>query len=82
MGISADLFQQVEYPTGTLNAAARASPINNNFPKEELVWEPSDERKKRQRCEEILAIQSYGLKKRYEHIGAKTAVCIKTVIIV
>lgn len=26
------------------------------------------------RCEEILAIQSYGLKKRYEHTGCKTAV--------
>ncbi len=39
-----------------------------------MPFVPSDERKKRQRCEEILAIQSYGLKKRYEHIGAKTAV--------
>lgn len=31
-----------------------------------------DEREKR--CEEILSIQSYGLKKRYEHTGSRTAV--------
>ena len=35
---------------------------------------PSDEEKRNRRCEEILSIQSYGLKKRYEHIGLKTAV--------
>lgn len=35
---------------------------------------PTDKEKRRQRCEEILSIQSYGLKKRLEHTGAKTAV--------
>ncbi len=35
---------------------------------------PSDEKMRRQRCEEILSIQSYGLKKRMEHTGAKSAV--------
>ena len=35
---------------------------------------PSDETKKNRRCEEILSIQSYGLKKRYEHTGLKSAV--------
>ncbi len=35
---------------------------------------PKDEEKRSRRCEEILSIQSYGLKKRYEHTGAKTAV--------
>lgn len=35
---------------------------------------PGDEATKARRCEEILSIQSYGLKKRYEHTGLKTAV--------
>ncbi|MDE7252108.1 MAG: NAD(+) synthase [Acetatifactor sp.] len=35
---------------------------------------PSDEEKRSRRCEEILSIQSYGLKKRYEHTGLKKAV--------
>lgn len=34
---------------------------------------PSDEATKARRCEEILSIQSYGLKKRYEHTGLKAA---------
>ena len=35
---------------------------------------PEKEEDRARRCEEILAIQSQGLKKRYEHIGCKTAV--------
>ena len=35
---------------------------------------PSDERLRSERCEEILSIQSYGLKKRYEHTNCKSAV--------
>ena len=35
---------------------------------------PSDEASLRRRCEEILDIQSMGLKKRLAHTGAKTAV--------
>ena len=35
---------------------------------------PSDDRTKRERCETIFEIQAFGLKKRYEHTGAKTAV--------
>lgn len=35
---------------------------------------PGDEEKRRQRCEEILSIQSYGLKKRLEHTGSRFAV--------
>ncbi len=35
---------------------------------------PQNEAKRMKRCEEILSIQAYGLKKRYEHTGAKTAV--------
>lgn len=35
---------------------------------------PSNKEERDQVCEEILQIQSYGLKKRYEHIGCKSAV--------
>ncbi len=35
---------------------------------------PSDERTRSERCEDILSIQSQGLKKRLVHIGCKTAV--------
>ena len=35
---------------------------------------PTDERLRNHRCEEILSIQAYGLKKRYEHTGLKSAV--------
>ncbi len=35
---------------------------------------PSDEEKRNHRCEEILSIQSYGLKKRCEHTGLQKAV--------
>lgn len=35
---------------------------------------PTEREKRQQRCEEILSIQAYGLKKRYEHTGCKTAV--------
>lgn len=39
-----------------------------------MPFVPGEEQKRNKRCEEILSIQSYGLKKRYEHTGCKTAV--------
>lgn len=39
-----------------------------------MPFVPSDEEKRRQRCKEILSIQSYGLKKRLEHTGLSAAV--------
>lgn len=39
-----------------------------------MPFVPGEEEKRNRRCEEILSIQSYGLKKRYEHTGVKTAV--------
>lgn len=39
-----------------------------------LPFVPSDEAAREKRCEEILAIQSMGLKKRLDHTNAKTAV--------
>lgn len=35
---------------------------------------PSDQAERDKRCDEILSIQSYGLKKRYEHTGCQSAV--------
>ncbi len=46
--------------------------LDRGFPNMPFV--PMDEETKKRRCEEILSIQSYGLKKRYEHTGLKTAV--------
>lgn len=39
-----------------------------------MPFVPSDEKERNERCEEILSIQSYGLKKRYEHTGSESAV--------
>ncbi len=39
-----------------------------------MPFVPGDEKARYKRCEEILSIQSYGLKKRYEHTGLATAV--------
>lgn len=39
-----------------------------------MPFVPGDEEKRRQRCEEILSIQSYGLKKRLEHTKLQAAV--------
>jgi NAD+ synthase (glutamine-hydrolysing) len=39
-----------------------------------MPFVPADEKEKSKRCEKALSIQSYGLKKRYEHTGMKTAV--------
>ena len=39
-----------------------------------MPFVPSDNTERNRRCEEILSIQSYGLKKRYEHTGCKKAV--------
>lgn len=39
-----------------------------------LPFVPVKEEKRRERCQEILSIQAYGLKKRLEHIGTKKIV--------
>lgn len=46
--------------------------LDRKFPAMPFV--PSDEEEKKKRCEEILSIQSLGLKKRYEHTGCQKAV--------
>jgi len=39
-----------------------------------MPFVPEDEKQRNKRCEEILSIQAYGLKKRYEHTGLSAAV--------
>lgn len=39
-----------------------------------MPFVPSNQSEREKRCEEILSIQSYGLKKRYEHTGCEKAV--------
>ena len=39
-----------------------------------LPFVPDDEKERKERCEEILSIQSYGLKKRLQHAGCERAV--------
>ncbi|MGN1149009.1 MAG: NAD(+) synthase [Lachnospiraceae bacterium] len=39
-----------------------------------MPFVPSDQTEREKRCNEILSIQSYGLKKRYEHTGCQKAV--------
>ncbi len=46
--------------------------LDRSFPNMPFV--PQDTQKRSKRCEEIFDMQSYGLKKRYEHIGCKSAV--------
>lgn len=41
---------------------------------EKAPFVPMEEATRKKRCDDILKLQSYGLKKRYEHTGAKTAV--------
>ena len=41
---------------------------------ERMPFLPKDQAARNKRCEEILSIQAFGLKKRYEHTGLKTAV--------
>ena len=46
--------------------------LDRKFPTMPFI--PSDEVRRRERCEEILAIQAYGLKKRLEHTHCKHAI--------
>ncbi len=41
---------------------------------EAMPFVPSNREEREKRCNEILSIQSYGLKKRYEHTGCQSAV--------
>ena len=63
---------QLCYRTIPFHLKAEETRLERSFARMPFV--PEDESSRRERCEEILSIQSYGLKKRYEHTGLSKAV--------
>ncbi|MCM1038775.1 MAG: NAD(+) synthase [Ruminococcus sp.] len=61
-----------EYEVVTIPMDIEDTKLERTFEKEPFV--PAEKKERESRCEEILSIQSYGLKKRYEHTNSKTAV--------
>ncbi len=61
-----------EYMTIPFAIVREETDLSRTFAKHPFV--PADVEKRKARCEEILSIQSYGLKKRLAHTGAKNAV--------
>lgn len=63
---------QKDYVTIPFTLAKEETVLERVF--QPMPFVPSDKSKRDKRCEEILSIQAYGLKKRYEHTGCKKAV--------
>ncbi len=63
---------QATYAMVPFTLRVEETPLVRTF--NSMPFVPSDEAMRNSRCEEILSIQSYGLKKRYVHTGLKTAV--------
>ncbi len=63
---------QIPYHTVTFHLQQSETQLDRTFGCTPFV--PSDEEQRNRRCEEILSIQAYGLKKRYEHTGLQAAV--------
>ena len=61
-----------DYTVVNLDVKKETTPLSRSFAK--LPFVPSDESKREKRSEEILSIQSLGLKKRLDHTQSKTAV--------
>lgn len=61
-----------EYTIISVHIDEEDTKLERTFEKEPFV--PAEKNERESRCEEILSIQSLGLKKRYEHTGSKTAV--------
>ncbi len=61
-----------DYVIAELDINSEKTPLTRNIQK--LPFVPSDGEQRKERSEEILLIQSMGLKKRLEHTKAKTAV--------
>ena len=71
MGTFGDAPKAV-YQTIPFSLEAVETELTRTF--DPMPFVPSDTALREKRCEEILSIQALGLKKRYEHIGLKTAV--------
>ncbi|MEG1848591.1 MAG: NAD(+) synthase [Lachnospiraceae bacterium] len=65
-------IQTEEYVRIPFELQEKEVPLTRTFAKYPFVPEEKQERIKC--CEDILSIQAYGLKKRYEHIGCRTAI--------
>ena len=63
---------QAEYVKVSFRLKTEETVLDRKFAPQPFV--PGDEIQRSRRCEEILSIQSYGLKKRYEHTGLSKAV--------
>lgn len=63
---------QVSYAVVSFSLKVEETRLERTFVS--IPFVPSDEEKRQRRCEEVIAIQSYGLKKRYEHTGLSVAV--------
>lgn len=61
-----------KYVVGHFSLKKKETKLSRTFGRMPFV--PEQQSEKQSRCEEILSIQSYSLKKRYEHTGCKTAV--------
>jgi len=61
-----------EYIISYFDLVREETKLNRAFNKSPFV--PADQNLRDKRCEEILSIQAYGLKKRYEHTGCQKAV--------
>lgn len=61
-----------QYLTLPIHMETEKTPLTRSFGAQPFV--PADQEERDRRCEEILSIQSYGLKKRYEHTGCQSAV--------
>ncbi len=64
--------KNLEYASVPFALQVEETRLERKFDRHPFV--PGEEGLRNKRCEEILSIQSYGLKKRYEHTGLKTAV--------
>lgn len=60
------------YTVIPFSVAVEETKLTRKFGKTPFV--PTEEAQRNKRCDDILKIQSYGLKKRLEHTGSKTAV--------
>lgn len=61
-----------QYLTLPIHIETEDTPLTRTFGAQPFV--PANQEERNKRCEEILSIQSFGLKKRYEHTGCQSAV--------
>ena len=63
---------EAAYTVVPVSMTCKETVLERNYPAMPFV--PAEQTEREKRCEEILSIQAYGLKKRYEHTGSQKAV--------